>query len=156
MKKRTKSRVFALQMLYEVDLTGVDAEEALSNFWQAKGPAYAGGEGKVSEKKEERADVRAYAEELVRGVVERRKEIDGWIEQFAEHWKIDRMACVDRNILRLGAYELIFEEDVPVKVALNEAVELAKVYGAPDSSKFVNGVLDKIAKTEGAKRGRMP
>jgi glucosamine--fructose-6-phosphate aminotransferase (isomerizing) len=84
-------------------------------------------------------------------VVPNRESLDQTIERFAENWEIKRMAYVDRNILRLGTYELLHIEEIPVKVAINEAVELAKRYGEPDSSKFVNGILDKIAKTESRK-----
>ena len=88
-----------------------------------------------------------YAEALVRGVSEKRPEIDGYLERTSENWSIERMPYMDRAILRLAVYEMIFAEDVPVSVAIDEAVELAKVYGGEDeSSRFVNGVLGKIAR----------
>lgn len=139
MRKRTRSREFALQVLYQMDLTDTALSDVLADFWENVG--------------EDSADpeVRAYAEELVGGVLQMRPSLDETIERFAENWEIKRMAYVDRNILRLGTYELLHIEAVPVKVAINEAVELAKRYGEPDSSKFVNGILDKIAKTESRK-----
>lgn len=139
MRKRTRSREFALQVLYQMDLTDSAMSDALTDFWDNVGDDGAD------------AEVRAYAEELVQGVLQNRESLDQTIERFAENWEIKRMAYVDRNILRLGAYELLYIEEIPVKVAINEAVELAKRYGEPDSSKFVNGILDKIAKTESRK-----
>ena len=82
------------------------------------------------------------------GTLEKLASIDPTIERYAENWSMGRMACVDRNILRLAAYEMLFIDEIPLKVAINEAVELAKRYGEADSSKFVNGILDRIAKTE--------
>ena len=135
MRKRTRAREFALQILYRLNLNDAAVEEVLEDFWRCNA-------------QESDSDIRAYAEKLVRGTIGHLKETDAVIERYAENWKIDRMAYVDRNILRLSAYELCFLEDIPSKVAINEAVELAKRYGEPDSSKFVNGILDKIAKKE--------
>lgn len=135
MRKRTCSREFALQVLYQVDMTGAEPAEALQNFW----------EGQRLPADEE---VKEYTQQLVLGVLGHLDAIDRLIERFAENWVIQRMAYVDRNILRLSTFEMRYREDIPVKVAINEAVELAKRYGEPDSSKFVNGILDHIAKTE--------
>lgn len=93
-------------------------------------------------------DVSEYAEQLVLGVVEHRDEIDQQLADVSENWAIDRMPVVDRAILRLATYEMLFVDDVPVSVSINEAVELAKAYGGEDdSSRFVNGVLGRIART---------
>jgi N utilization substance protein B len=92
--------------------------------------------------------VKEYAEKLVNGTRQNLEKIDAWIERFTENWDIRRMAYVDRNILRLSTFEMVLSGEVPMKVAINEAVELAKRFGEPDSSKFVNGILDKIAKNE--------
>ena len=138
MRKRTRSRECALQLLYQLDLNCAEVDTIFEDFWKhhdGSGP-----------------EIRAYAERLVRGVTENLDEVDRIIERYAENWKIDRMAYVDRNILRLSTYELCRLEEIPVKVAINEAVELAKRYGEPDSSKFVNGILDKIAKNECQKK----
>ncbi len=139
MRKRTRSREYALQVLYQMDLTNSELADVLLDFWDNVGRDNAD------------AEVRAYAEEIVGGVLKNQVSLDQTIERFAENWEIKRMAYVDRNILRLGAYELLHAQAIPLKVAINEAVELAKRYGEPDSSKFVNGILDKIAKTESRK-----
>ena len=89
-----------------------------------------------------------YAESLVRGVVEHREDIDGLLAATSENWSVERMPVVDRALLRLAVYEMVYVDEVPVSVAINEAVELAKVYGGEDdSSRFVNGVLGRIART---------
>jgi transcription antitermination protein NusB len=88
---------------------------------------------------------RRFALELVHGVVEHREEIDGLIEQHSHNWRLDRMARVDRNVLRLAVFELKWRPDIPKKVTLNEAVELGKAFGTEASSAFVNGLLDRIA-----------
>lgn len=86
----------------------------------------------------------AFAEALVAGVRENRARLDGLISDAAENWRLDRMAAIDRNILRLGAYEMMYCPDVPTKVAINEALELAKRYSTAQSSRFVNGILDRL------------
>ncbi len=136
MRKRTQSREFALQILYQTDISDGDVNEILAGFWEIRTDF------------EDAKDVRAYTENLVKGTLQKIKEIDLVIERFAENWEMKRMAYVDRNILRLATYEMVYLEDIPIKVAINEAVELAKRYGEADSSKFVNGILDQIAKTE--------
>lgn len=149
MRKRTRSREFALQVLYELDISRCEVGEALADFWEDRSDlALSNDEKQAIELDKKDADVREYTEHLVKGTLEKLSQLDVTIEKFAEHWNIKRMAYVDRNILRLAAYELLFVNDIPVKVAINEAVELAKRYGEADSSKFVNGILDKIAKTE--------
>jgi len=137
MRKRTKAREYALQVLYQADVTKDPADSALEIYWQDK----------LTE-----PEVKEFASELVKGTISKLAQIDELITKYAQNWQISRMALVDRNILRLGAYELLFREDIPVKVSINEAVELAKRYGDIDSGKFVNGVLDKIHKQE-CKRG---
>jgi N utilization substance protein B len=130
-QKRTKARERALQALYQIDVAASDLDEALSRFWKSFEPV--------------EREVREMADELVRGVAERRREIDDAIEAVSVNWRLDRMAKVDRNVLRLAVFELEFRPDVPVKVAINEAIELGKKYGSESSGAFVNGVLDKIA-----------
>jgi N utilization substance protein B len=117
-------------MLYQIDLSGVSAEQAVRSYW-----AYLGSN----------RDGAAFANELVRGGAEERDRIDGIIREVSQHWRLERMAKVDRNVLRLGTYELLALDEVPRRVTLNEMVELAKRYGAEGSAGFVNGVLDRIA-----------
>jgi N utilization substance protein B len=131
MKERTKARETALQALYQIDVSDGDVEENLASLTSG---LHLGPEAK------------RYSEVLVRGVVSSRKEIDGLIEKYSENWALERMLLVDRNILRIAAYELLYCPDIPYKVAIDEAVELAKKYGSEDSGAFINGILDRVAK----------
>lgn len=117
-------------MLYQVDVSGVNAEQAIGAYWSHLG---ANREGE------------AFANKLVRGWAADRDRIDGVIREVSQHWRLERMSKVDRNILRLATFELMALEDVPRRVTLNEAVELAKRFGSEGSAGFVNGVLDRIA-----------
>ena len=149
MRKRTRSREFALQILYQMDVSRGDLDEALDDFWHDRTDlALSDDEKQAIENNKRDPEVRAYTEKLARGTLERLESIDQIIERFAENWELGRMACVDRNILRLSTFEMLHIDEIPIKVAINEAVELAKRYGEEDSSKFVNGILDRIAKTE--------
>jgi transcription antitermination factor NusB len=148
-RKRTRSREFALQVLYEFDVAAPELDDALQDFWLDRSDlALSNTEKEAMEQDKQEPEIREYTERLVRGTLEKLSAIDPTIERYAENWAMGRMACVDRNILRLAAYEMLFVEEIPVKVAINEAVELAKRYGEADSSKFVNGILDRIAKIE--------
>jgi N utilization substance protein B len=131
MGSRTKARECALQALYQLDTSGGDPRDALR--------------GILAHFEDADADTAQFAEQLVRGVQQERGAIDELIQKSSTHWKLDRMARVDRNILRLAVYEILRRADVPVRVTLNEAVELGKKFGSEESSAFVNGVLDKIA-----------
>lgn len=148
MRKRTRSRELALQFLYQLDVSGEPFAGDLSGFWDERDDVLSAPEKEALEDDKRDPDVRAYTERLVRGVHEHGRALDVVIEKAADNWEIRRMAVVDRNLLRMAAFEMIHADDIPVKVAINEAVELAKRYGEDDSSKFVNGILDKIAKTE--------
>ena len=149
MRKRTRSREFALQLLYELDIAPSETADVLDDFWKDRTDlALTSPEKMALEEDKKEPEVRDYTEKLVRGTLENKVSIDAMIERYAENWEIQRMACVDRNILRLATYEILHIDEIPVKVAINEAVELAKRYGEQDSSKFVNGILDRIAKTE--------
>jgi N utilization substance protein B len=128
MGSRTKAREFALQALYQLDTAGGTGHEVLSGHFDPLDK-----------------ETRAFAEELVAGVGRERADIDGIIERTSTHWKLERMARVDRNILRLAVFELLRLSDVPVRVTLNEAIELGKKFGSEESPSFVNGILDKIA-----------
>ena len=130
MRKRTQAREYALQLLYEYDIIK-DLPENLTFFWSRQ-------EEPVDE------EVKGFAEELVRGTVKYLKDIDKKVSGYATNWNLNRMAVVDRNVLRLGSFELLYLKDVPAKVSINEAVDLAKKYSGEDSGKFVNGILDRI------------
>jgi transcription antitermination factor NusB len=132
MGKRRKARELALQLLYQLDLQGeASPEPYLDEFW-ARHPVD--------------REVREFALALVRGAKLHQGKIDELISQYAEHWELDRMAVVDRNILRQGIFELLWLEDVPPKVAINEALEVAKKFSTQESSRFINGILDRIHK----------
>jgi N utilization substance protein B len=130
MGARTTAREAALQMLFAIDATGSDVDDAIRDFWREL-PGDAEG--------------REYADQLVRGVRADADKLDERIRAASQNWRLERMARIDRNALRLGAYELLTRTDVPRAVILDEAVELAKRFGSDESSKFVNGVLDRIA-----------
>ena len=134
MRKRTKAREYALQILYAVDITKDDPGECVRRFWEGN--------------EESSAEVKKFAAGLVLGVSDNKKEIDEMITKYATNWHLDRMAVIDRNVLRLASYELLYAKDIPPKVSINEAIDIAKKFGGPDSGKFVNGVLDKINKAE--------
>lgn len=132
MGRRRKAREVALQFLYQLDLGGdQDPAPHEREFWARHS---------VDD------DTRAYADELVRGTKLNEAKIDQLITQVAEHWDLERMAVVDRNILRVAAYELLWHAEIPPKVAINEAIEIAKKFGTRDSGRFINGILDRIHK----------
>ena len=136
MGARTTAREAALQMLFAIEATGADVERAISEFWrELPGDA----------------EDRAYADEAVRGVQAALASIDERITKASTNWRLERMARVDRNVLRLGVWELSQRTDVPRAVALDEAVEIAKRFGTEDSGAFVNGVLDRVADDLGRK-----
>ena len=136
MGRRRKARQLALQLLYQLDVQGEErAEPHLDDFWQ-RHPVD--------------REAREFAESLVRGTKSHEAEIDALIARYAEHWELERMAVVDRNILRQGIFELLWESGVPPKVAINEALEVAKKFSTQESSRFINGILDRIHKQEKA------
>jgi transcription antitermination factor NusB len=132
MRKRTKAREYVLQMLYQVDITQGNWQEVLENFCASDDRLDLSGE------------LKDFSAELLGGVVGHLQQIDKKISKYAANWQLERMAFVDRNIMRLGCFELLFREDIPPKVAINEAVELAKKYSGLESGKFVNAILDQI------------
>jgi transcription antitermination protein NusB len=132
MGARTGGREVALKMLFGLEATQADVEKAIVTYWREFGGD---------------PETRAYAEESVRGVLAERDALDQTIRTASEHWRLERMTRVDRNVLRLGAWELGHRADVPTEVVLDEAVELAKRYGSEESGAFVNGVLNQVAKT---------
>ncbi|MCH7624902.1 MAG: transcription antitermination factor NusB [Chloroflexi bacterium] len=129
---RHKTRVVSLQVLYEADSVGHDVDHSLRNRTEDTGLSGSSVE---------------FAKDLVHGVLANRKEIDKIVSGFAPSWPIDQMAIVDRNILRIAVFEIVIGKTSPPKVAINEAVELAKAYGSDSSSKFVNGVLGSVMET---------
>ena len=137
MRKRTKARECALKILYAVDITNEEPKKCIDVFWQNH--------------EEVELQVKTFANSLVLGVCNNSELIDKLISSHTTNWQLKRMAVIDRNILRFATYELLFMEDIPPKVSINEAIDIAKKYGDKDSGKFVNGVLDKINKTEGKK-----
>jgi N utilization substance protein B len=132
MGSRHQARERALQILFQYDIHGKPGVW-LDEFWnQVKSTD----------------DIRAFAEQLVQGVLVHKKDLDTMIGRYATNWTVGRMPIVDRNILRAGLYELLWMDDVPAKVTMDEAIELAKSFGDDDASKFVNGILDKVLATE--------
>ena len=156
---RHDAREWALQFLFQSEFNRADSlDEGFKLFWQhqdSEDPAPATLE-KVPESpppppaktKEDRmrAKARMFAEELARGVIAHHTEIDPLIAKHAENWEIDRMGTVDRNAMRIAVYEMLYRNDIPPVVSINEAVELAKSYSSIESGKFVNGILDRIRK----------
>jgi len=134
MGARRKARELVLQVLFQVDVGGLSLDEALENFWRVE---------KVP------GEVRDFALRISKGVVENLKVIDESIRKYTKNWELERINNIDRNILRAAVYEILFCSDIPYKVSINEAIEIAKKYGTQDSGKFVNGVLDRIAKEKG-------
>jgi N utilization substance protein B len=134
MGARHSGREAALQMLFQLEASKVDAEQVIALFWRNF---------------EADPEGRAYADEAVRGVAAELEKVDEQIAHASAHWRVERMARVDRNVLRLGTWELLHRADVPRAVILDEAVELAKEFGTEESSAFVNGVLNRVAETLG-------
>jgi N utilization substance protein B len=130
--KRRKAREYALQILFQTDFIkkNIDNED-FEVFW--------------SDKKES-SNVKEFTEAIVRGTLEKLSEIDKIIEKVTENWILKRMAAVDRNILRFAAYEILYRNDIPSAVTINEAIEISKKYSSMESAPFINGVLDRIAK----------
>ena len=139
MRKRTKARENALKILDAIDITGDEPKKCIDAYW--------------NDNEEKDVEVKTFANSLVLGTSHKRKEIDNIISEYATNWQLNRMAVIDRNILRFAAYELLFVPEIPPKVTINEAIDIAKRYGDSESGKFVNGVLDKINK-ETAKKAK--
>jgi N utilization substance protein B len=132
MGTRRKSRELALQMLFQADMGGQEAADVRRSFW--------------SERDSVTADVRGFADDLFRVATDRTVEIDGLIERHAEHWRMDRMAAVDRNLLRAAVAELLGFPETPRAVIINEALEIARKFSSPESVQFINGVLDSVGR----------
>jgi len=130
MGERRTARECALQLLFQMDIAGEDAETAIPKFWQLK--------------EDINEQVREFCDSLGRGYYENRELIDRIISENASNWRLDRMSVVDRNIMRISIFEFLFRDDIPEKVSINEAIEIAKRYGGPESTQFINGILDAV------------
>lgn len=133
-KMRRKGRECALKILYSWDIKKEKKINNLSSFL---------------ENVEKRDEIKKFAEEIVEGVLNNLEQIDKTITEVSENWDINRMGYIDRNILRIGTYEILFRNDIPPAVSINEGIELAKKYGDDDSPKFVNGILNRIKEISG-------
>jgi len=138
---RRKARELALQMMYQIDLVNAEIEEIIGNFEPFLNCL---------------PSIQQFSLELLKLILQNRKIIDDLISQYAQNWRIDRMAIVDRNILRLGIGEFLYFPDIPGTVTINEAVELAKKFGGEESGKFVNGILDSIAREKCPEKLKLP
>jgi N utilization substance protein B len=133
--RRRQARELALLLLYEQDVRGEADPGAAGDLFWARHPVP--------------DEVRTFADALVRGVAANRAKIDELISRFAEHWELDRMAVVDRNVLRAGIFELLWGTTVPPKVAINEALEIARKFSTEESTRFINGLLDRVRRELG-------
>ncbi len=132
MGKRRKSRELAMQMLFQADIGKQTPDEVRRTFWQAR---------EMND-----PDTRGFAEDIFRVACERKEEIDSLMEQTSQRWRLDRMAAVDRNLLRASIAEMLGYPGTPLPIIINEALEVARLYAAPESIPFLNGVLDTIAR----------
>jgi len=133
--KRRKAREYALQILFQLDIRKEKPSAAvLKHFWAEYEPD---------------EDVKAFSEEIVKGTYKHIAKINELLHQCAKNWSLDRMAVVDRNVLRMAVYEILYRIDIPTSVTINEAIEIAKKYGTDESGSFVNGILDRAARLTG-------
>jgi N utilization substance protein B len=157
MHDRRKAREVALQVLYELDMTGTDVKEAVSLFWshftapeEVFEPFWDYFDSPDDARKQSikslalSSEARSFSILLIEGAWRKRHEIDRVISDCSEHWSISRMSKVDRSILRMAVYELLYCDDIPPKVTLNEAIDLGKTYGSENSGSFINGILDAL------------
>jgi N utilization substance protein B len=133
--KRRKAREHALQILFQLDIRKEKPSAAvLKRFWVEYPPD---------------EEIKSFSEELVKGTYKHLARINDLIHQCAKNWSLDRMAVVDRNVLRMAVYEILFRMDIPTSVSINEAIEIAKKFGTDESGAFVNGILDRVARMTG-------
>lgn len=132
MGTRRKARELCLQMLFQLDMGKQSPEHVRKTFW--------------GERPEVDAETREFAEDLFRVAVDEQQQIDEMIQKHAQHWKMERMAAVDRNVLRTGVAEFLRYRDTPRPVVINEALEIARKFSAPESVHFINGVLDSVGR----------
>ena len=131
MGKRRKARESTLQILFQLEFDDPQLEKVIEQYWQYR---------KASE------EIRQYTDCLVKGIISHKKDIDKIIQSVSEHWRISRMAVVDRNILRMAVFELLFEQNIAPAIVINEAIEIAKKYSNEEAATFVNGLLDAVRK----------
>ena len=131
MGSRRKAREYALQMLFQWDITHDSMDQIQATFWDGQ---------------DEPEETRTFAETLASGSVANVEQIDVLIERHAENWRLDRMAVVDRNILRLACYEFLYDAETPKTIVINEAIEVARRFSSQESPQFINGILDSIRK----------
>ena len=131
MISRRQSRIAAMQMLYQIQLTAAPVKVVMEGFWQSQGTS---------------AELYPFAVQLVEGTTEQLQTIDTLLQNTSKNWKLHRMPIVDLSILRCATYEMLYLSDVDPAVSINEAIEIAKSYSTPDSPKFINGILDNIRK----------
>lgn len=131
MSSRHRARQYAVQMLYQWDLLASTPRHVLEYFWTGEDAA---------------PEERRFAENLFHRVVECAPELNPIIERHSTNWRLERMSVIDRNILRLGAYELLYERQTPISVILDEAIELARDLSSEDAARFINGILDKVGR----------
>lgn len=137
MGKRRKARESALQILFQLEFNAADPEDLIRGFWEHQKAA---------------DDVKEYAVWLVRGIRESQEEVDAAIRAASEHWRIARMAVVDRNILRIAVFEMLRAKTLVPAIVINEAIEIAKRYSGEEASVFINGILDAVRRSLGAER----
>ena len=128
---RRNAREWAVQVLFQMDINPGDTDRALDWFWEDKNP-------------DDRT--RCFVEDVIRGVLQHQKKIDSMIRSYTDHWALDRIGAVDRNIIRVALYEMLFRQDIPPVVSINEAVDIAKQFSSNEAGKFVNGILDRARK----------
>ncbi|MCS6884866.1 MAG: transcription antitermination factor NusB [Acidobacteriota bacterium] len=137
MGARRKARECALQMLFQYDLARPSVDELIDTYWE-----------EISDlsQNEYYEEIKDFASQLARGTIEHLAEIDSWISRRTKHWRIPRMAVVDRNLLRMAVYEFLYRPDIPKTVVINEALEIARRFSTYEATQFINGVLDAIKK----------
>ena len=131
MGSRRKSREVALQLLYMCEFSDQNLEDALVHFWR---------EGELDDR------IIDFTRHLTEGTLKHKEDIDTFISKSSEHWRLDRMALIDRNVMRMAVYEFLYTPETPRKVVINEAIEVAKRFSTEESTQFVNGILDNIRK----------
>ena len=134
MTKRRSAREWVVQFLFQNDFNPGNVEQALPEFWNGKNP-----------------DLKSkqFVEDLIHGALAHLRQIDELIQSYAEHWEIKRMNAVDRNVIRMALFEMLFRPDIPPVVSINEAVDIAKAFSSMESGKFVNGILDRALRDLG-------
>ena len=131
MGKRRRSREIILKLLYQKELNEQNPEDMLEQFWHER---------------EENEEVKIFVASIFCGVNESKDELDTWIMKYSKNWDLNRLSIIDKCILRLSVYELLYRKDIPPNVSINEAIDISKKYSNADAGKFINGILDKVSK----------